>query len=59
MSMSIHRRGLVPNRHAVWLVAEYLGFTGTIEQCVVYVEKLSEGAAAINLVQPMVPEVVV
>jgi len=53
MSMSIDRPGRMPNEHALWLVAQSLGFIGRLEYCAVYVEDLRGGGHAVNVVQPM------
>lgn len=53
MSMSSLAEGLLPRPEAVWMVAEELGFVGEIEQCQVWVEDLSDGGKAVNLVQPL------
>jgi hypothetical protein len=53
MSMSIDREGRAPNHHAVWLVAEELGFAGTLDDCVWWTEELQGHGVAINVVQPM------
>jgi hypothetical protein len=50
MSMSVEREDRVPNQHAVWMVAEELGFTGTLQDCVVWMEDLRQGKA-VNIVQ--------
>lgn len=58
MSMSILRKGRVPHPVAVWMVAELLGFQGGLETCKTWLERLSDGRDAINVVQPlaMMPE---
>ena len=53
MSMSVKRDGRVPHPAALWMVAEAFGFSGGLESCTVWPEKLSDGGAAINLVQPV------
>ena len=53
MSMSIMREGRTPTPEAVWLIAEVLGFTGSMKDCKVWIEKLSDGDRAINVVQPI------
>jgi hypothetical protein len=53
LSVSIVRDGRVPSPEAVQLIAEYLGFEGGITDCTIYPEKLSDGATAINIVQPV------
>jgi hypothetical protein len=52
MSMSVDREGRVPNKHAVWMVAEELGFTGGLEACAaIWPEELEGHGKAINVVQ--------
>jgi len=57
MSMSSPVRGRTPTPEAVWMVAEELGFTGSIEQCTIWLEDLQRGprhddrAKAVNVVQ--------
>ena len=53
MSMSVKAPGRVPNPHAVWMVAEVLGFVGGLEQCKHWIEDLEGHGLAINLVQPV------
>jgi hypothetical protein len=53
MSMSIAREGRVPHPAAVWLVATELGFSGGLESCQSWPEALTDGGAAINVVQPV------
>lgn len=56
LSVSSQRAGRVPTREAVWMVAEELGFTGSIEDCQVWLEDLMRGdgpAKAVNIVQPI------
>lgn len=54
MSMSIKRGGRVPHPIAVSMIAQYLGFVGDIESYDhVYVEDLSDGGRAINVLQEM------
>lgn len=54
MSMSIDRKGRMPNQHAVWMVAEILGFVGGIKSCSVWFENLdNDRIRALNLVQPL------
>jgi hypothetical protein len=55
MSMSVGHPDRLPSPHAVWLVAEVLGFWGSLADCAVWEEALTQGAA-INLVQPIRPE---
>jgi hypothetical protein len=51
MSMSVGTTGRVPNEHAVWMVAECLGFTGTLDTCVAWAEDLEGHGAAVNVLQ--------
>ena len=51
MSMSVNREGRVPNEHAVWMVAEELGFVGAFKDCVIWLEDLEGHGNAVNLVQ--------
>jgi len=51
MSMSVNREGRVPNEHAVWMVAEQLGFTGDLRSCTVWLEDLEGHGNAVNVVQ--------
>lgn len=53
MSMSSPAEGRVPRPEAVWIVAELLGFAGSLEQCVSWPETLEGHGLAINLVQPL------
>lgn len=53
MSMSIARGGGVPGPGAVWIVCEILGFTNGLATCNVWIEDLSDGGKAINVVQPI------
>lgn len=53
MSMSIMRDGRVPHPAGVWMVAEEMGFSGGLEACRVWIEDLSDGGKAINIVQPI------
>jgi hypothetical protein len=53
MSMSIMREGRVPHPAALWLVAAELGFSGGLASCQSWPENLSDGGAAINVVQPV------
>jgi hypothetical protein len=55
MSMSVQKRGRVPNQYAVWMVAEVLGFTGGLEDCVCWVEDLKGHGKAVNVVQIIDP----
>lgn len=53
MSMSVGKKGRVPNQHAVWMVAEELGFVGGIEACMCWLEDLKGHGQAVNVVQPI------
>lgn len=56
MSLSSVRRGAFPIPQAVWMVAEELGFVGSLKFCTVWPEELmrgSERAVAINVLQPV------
>ena len=51
LSMSVGREGRVPSPAGVWMLAEVLGFTGALDQCVVWLERLQEHGEAVNVVQ--------
>jgi hypothetical protein len=52
MSMSVAREDRVPHPEGLWMVAEALGFTGSLEACqAVWVEDLQGHGKAINVVQ--------
>lgn len=56
MSMSSAARGRVPNPIGVWMVAEQLGFVGSLSLCQVYMEELRRpngNAQAVNILQPV------
>ncbi|MGF6641805.1 hypothetical protein [Paraburkholderia sp. MM6662-R1] len=53
MSMSVGKPDRVPNPHAIWMVAEELGFVGGLDQCVHWSELLEGHGTAINVVQPI------
>lgn len=55
MSMSILREGRVPHLDAVGMVAKVMGFAGDnpLETCHVWIEDLSDGGKAVNVVQPI------
>jgi len=53
LSMSVSRPGRTPIPEAVWMVAQELGFAGSIEQGVVWLEDLADDRAAVNLLQLM------
>jgi hypothetical protein len=54
MSMSVERKGFIPNEFAIWIVAELLGFEGTLRNCHGWTEDLSDGDRAVNIVQSIV-----
>ena len=51
MSMSVMRDGRVPHPAGVWMVCEELGFHGSLRECTVWLEDLSDGGSAVNVVQ--------
>jgi hypothetical protein len=51
MSISTATAGRVPSQHAVWMVAERLGFIGGLKSCVGWMEDLEGHGQAVNLVQ--------
>lgn len=53
MSMSTAREGFLPNVIAVWMVAELLGFVGSLNDCVHYLEELQGHGKAVNVIQPI------
>jgi hypothetical protein len=53
MSMSIMREDRAPHPAGVWMVAEELGFSGGLDACQVWLEDLSDGGKAVNVVQPL------
>ena len=53
MSMSSPVEGRVPIPEAVWMVAEELGFSGSLEACAVWLEDLQGHGKAVNVVQPL------
>jgi hypothetical protein len=56
MSMSSGAIGRAPTPGAAWMVAEELGFIGSLDYCHVYIEDLQRGDGrrhAINIVQPL------
>lgn len=55
MSISVQREGRVPNREGVWLVAQALGFTGTLDDCIAYLEDLQGHGNAVNVLQLVTP----
>jgi hypothetical protein len=56
MSLSVLRRRRAPSPEAVWMVAEELGFWGSLEQCSVWLEDIGQGDKAVNVVQPIANE---
>lgn len=54
MSMSVQRKGRVPNEHGLWLVAQEFGFMGNLKKCSIYEEQLLGHGVAINVVQPVI-----
>lgn len=59
LSMSSPVNGRIPSPEAVWMVAEYFGFKGGLEACVIWDEELQRGPEerqiAVNIVQPLKP----
>lgn len=54
MSMSVGQTGRVPNPTAFWMIAQELGFWGTIEDCnMIWEEPLKGHGQAINAVQTL------
>lgn len=53
MSMSSLRHGRAPTLEAAWMIAEELGFVGSLQQCAIWLEDIGQGDKAINLVQPI------
>jgi hypothetical protein len=51
MSLSIDRPGRVPSLHAVWLIAEILGFRDSLETCHLWIEDLEGHGKAVNVAQ--------
>lgn len=58
LSMSSSRRGKTPTPEAVWMVAEELGFVGSLQQCHVWIEDCASDQGngtgndkAVNVVQ--------
>ena len=51
MSMSVQREGRLPNGVAVWIVALELGFTGSLGDCIAWLENLKGHGRAVNVVQ--------
>ena len=55
MSISVQREGRVPSPEGVWIVAQALGFTGTLDDCIAYLEKLEGHGDAVNVLQLVTP----
>jgi len=55
MSMSGARAPRVPSPHAVWMVAELLGFVDSLAACTHWLEDLEGHGQAVNVVQPISP----
>jgi hypothetical protein len=55
LSMSVGCEGQVPSPDGAWMVADVLGFTGALDQCVVWLERLQEHGEAVNVVQLIGP----
>lgn len=53
MSMASPREDKVPVPAAVWMVAEHLGFQGSLDECQFWLEHMEHGQRAVNIVQPM------
>jgi hypothetical protein len=54
LSMSSPKVGRVPTPDGLWMIAEILGFTGSLDDCIVWPEKLQGHAGmAINVIQPI------
>jgi hypothetical protein len=56
MSMSINRPERTPSPEAMWMVAEILGFTGSLRECGGWLEDIGDGQKAVNVVQPLAPD---
>ena len=56
MSMSVGKVGRIPNAHALWMIADLLGFTDNLDACTVWREELQGHGVAINVVQPITAE---
>jgi len=52
MSMSSPDATRLPTPEAVWMAAEALGFVGSLKNCAIWLEDLTQGRA-VNLVQPL------
>jgi hypothetical protein len=59
--MSMSSSNGLPSPHAVWLIAEELGFLGGLSACTLWEEDLQRGpqqrAIAINVVQPLTVQI--
>ena len=54
LSMSGARRsGKAPTPEAIWMVAELLGFQGTLKACTQWMEDIGDGDKAVNIIQPL------
>lgn len=53
LSVSIDREGRIPSSDAAWMIAQELGFTGTLLACQWWPEKTASGRTAVNLLQPV------
>jgi hypothetical protein len=53
MSMSVGKKGRVPHPHAIWMVAEVLGFIDELDTCRCWLEDLQGHGQAVNVVQPV------
>lgn len=55
LSMSVQRPGRGPLPEVVWMVAQELGFVGTLSECTVWIEDLQGHGKAVNLAQIISP----
>jgi hypothetical protein len=53
MSLSVQKKGRVPNQQAVEMVMAELGYYGTIADCIPWIEDLQGHGKAINVLQPV------
>jgi hypothetical protein len=53
LSASVKREGRVPHPAAIELIGHLVGFTGSLDDWIAWPETLSDGATAINIVQPI------
>lgn len=53
MSMSVGKKGRLPNQHALEMVMDELGFYGELDDCHVWLEDLKGHNQAINVLQPI------